>query len=945
MLLALKSLGFTLAPLLFSAFITHAQQASTTTSGRDHDANQSETQKDGKKRERRRSGNALPDGSDADSKGAPANGSSRKSDEVTIVADSQTAVGDIAVFDGYVDATANEIRLQADHVTYNDATGDMVADGNVIFDQGPEQRVTARRAEINWVSRKGTFWETTGFTNRTQTGEYVYFSAERIEKTGDDTYVLYNATITACEDVIPKWTFTARRADLKLDDRLILHGSVFRVKDVPAFVLPYTWIPVTRSERKSGFLLPTTGSSNQKGRTLKLAYYQTLGKSADVTFHQDIYSQRGLGMGTEFRARTDEESFIRLGVFTVKDRLFGPPGEDQGGTAFFGEGVQYLPHGWLAVGNISVVTSLPFRQVFSDDISQVIDPRRESRFYAMNNTGAYSLSFIAANETTTVFRPGAQPGTGTNFDVKIRQAPEFNLIQYPKQVFGIPLYFSFDSSVGALKREEIADTSTVLVTPAAVQRFDFAPSVTAPLATFGGFAITPTFTFRETFYTNSINPAAPTFNPDRFALNPGDPRLNPNAPDSTPGVELVDAAEVNRVVAQRLSRHYSELTVDLRPPSFERIFVDSDGTRRFKHLVEPYVTYHLIRGIGNDFDRAVRFDDRDAVADTNEVEYAVVNRFFITRATSDIARRRKKRQRTGSPMEPVEPMRRRAKKTEPGVPASGNRDDSKPASVEDRRPEANQKDEPDKAEKAVEAGESPVSQEQAYEVLTVRVAQKYFFDKTFGGALIEGRRNQFYPISTLSGFTFGGSARGFSPLNVAVSYRPLSAVYADLRMDVGSDGTVRDVIVSSDVRTEPINVRTSWYLSRRIQITPTSFEQGTFPGNQVATIVQFGDETKGLYGGARIAYDFTDRFINETDISKGRLSNTRSFIGYGWDCCGVQFNYNTFKAGLRNESNFSFTFTLAGLGSFGTDEFSQLGGGTGGRKRGKRRQADYDSVP
>ena len=951
MVLALKSLGLTLTPFVLS--ILAAAQAPVIPAAPDRtvDGTQTEATKDAnkntKKAEKRRARDTSPDGGDKTKTGA-ANGSPAKSEEVNIVADSQTSVGDILVFDGYVDATLNEIRLQADHVTYNDATGDMVADGNVVFDQGPEQRVTARRAEINWVSRKGTFWEATGFTNRTQTGEYVYFSAERIEKTGAETYTLYNATITACEDVIPKWTFTTKRADLKLDDRVILHGSLFKVKDVPAFVLPYAWIPVTKSERKSGFLLPTMGSSNQKGRTIKLAYYQTLGESADVTFRQDIYSERGLGMGAEFRARTDEKSFIRLGVFTVKDRLFGPPGEDQGGTAFFGEGVQYLPHGWLAVGNVSVVTSLPFRQVFSDDISQVIDPRRESRFYAMNNPGSYSLGFIAANETTTVFRPGAQPGTGTNFDIKIRQAPEFDLIQYPRQVFGIPLYFSFDSSVGALKREEIADDQTVLVTPAAVQRFDFAPTITAPFATLAGFAITPSFTFRETFYTNSINPNLPAFNPDRFVLNPVNPRLSPGVPGST-SIELFDPAQQNRVVARSLSRHYSELAVDLRPPSFSRAFFDSEGATRFKHLIEPYVTYRLIRGIGDDFARAIRFDDRDAVADTNEVEYAIVNRFFITRATTDIVRKRKKRMRTGSPMEPLEPDKRRGDEKEKSAAGAVNPGGSASSSTDQRVAASDSKNESTASEQSVVQGSSKGNeaevQEQAYEVLTIRVAQKYFFDKTFGGALIEGQRNQFYPINTLSGFTFGGAARGFSPLNLAVSYRPLSVVYADLRMDLGSDGGVRDVIVSSDIRTQPVTVRASWFLSRRIQLAPNSFEAGTFPGNQISTIVQLGDETKGLYGGARIGYDFTDRFITETEVSKGRLMNTRSYVGYGWDCCGVQFNYNTFKAGLRNESSFSFSFTLAGLGSFGTDQFSQLGGGTGGRKRGKKRQADYDSVP
>src|SRR4029450_12892752 len=224
-----------------------------------------------------------------------------------------------------------------------------------------------------------------------------------------------------------------KRAELKMGDRVTMRNAVFRVKTLPAFVLPYAWIPATRRERKSGFLLPSTGNSNQKGRTLKLAYYQTLGQSADITFRGDIYTQRGLGMGAEFRAQTDENSFLRLGVVTVKDRLFGPPGENQGGTAFIGEGVQHLGHGWLAVGNVSLVTSLAFPQVFSDDIAQVIDPRRESTFYAKNNTNGFSFNFLVSNETTTLFTPSTNPLTpsaGTNFDIKIRQATEKKLCGY-----------------------------------------------------------------------------------------------------------------------------------------------------------------------------------------------------------------------------------------------------------------------------------------------------------------------------------------------------------------------------------------------------------------------------------------------------------------------------------------------------------------------------------
>jgi lipopolysaccharide assembly outer membrane protein LptD (OstA) len=923
----------------------------------------------------------------------PETSTATSEETVEVIADKQSKNGDLEIYEGYVNATQGDMRLQADHVTFNSTTHDMVAEGNVIFDQGADQRVTARRAEINWLTKKGIFWDTTGFTNRTQTGDYVFFVAARVEKTGPDTYELYDADVTACEDVIPKWSFKTKRAELKMGDRVIMRNAVFQVRTLPAFVFPYLWIPATRKERKSGFLLPSTGNSNQKGRTLKLAYYQTLGQSADITFRGDVYTQRGIGMGAEFRAQTDEKSYLRLGVFSVKDRLFGAPGVSQGGTAFIGEGVQHLGHGWLAVGNVSLVTSLAFRQVFSDDISQVIDPRRESTFYANNNTNGFSFNFLASNETTTLFTPSRNPVTpsaGTNIDIKVRQAPEIDISMYPRRLFDkTPIYFSFDSSVGALKKEAAVDTNVVLVTPAAVQRFDFQPKITVPLATVAGIAITPSLALRETFYNASFDPGVAAFDADKFTFDPADPRLDPSRVEFQPGLKLFDRNALDPISTKDISRHYAELAVDIRPPSFEKTYANEDGTERFKHVIEPYITYRLISGIGDQFNKIIRFDDTDTVADTNEFEYAIVNRFFTRRLSSDLLRKRRRGPHPIPSMKPVKPgepvtlgeedkadgdnktpiedagskpgqstsaapaQKDQAKPGEPQAP------ESKPKLETGEQAELSSKDHATKLEQeasargrkgkrqtgdtGVLAGDGENATTQAYEVLTVRVAQKYFFDRNFGGALIPGQRNQFYPINTLSGFTFGAVARSFSPVNVAARYRPLSSIYADLRMDVGTDdGLVRNITVGGGVRTDKLSVSADYYLSRQIKLQPNGFEAGTFPGDQVGTTIQLGDELRGLYGGARINYDFTNRFVTDTQVSYGRLMNSRSYIGYGWDCCGVQFNYNTFKAGLRNESAWSFTFTLAGLGSYGTDQFSQLGGGQGARKRGKRSRSDDD---
>jgi hypothetical protein len=160
-------------------------------------------------------------------------------------------------------------------------------------------------------------------------------------------------------------------------------------------------------------------------------------------------------------------------------------------------------------------------------------------------------------------------------------------------------------------------------------------------------------------------------------------------------------------------------------------------------------------------------------------------------------------------------------------------------------------------------------------------------------------------------------------------------------MDVGVDDGVRDITVGAGIGTDKLTVAAHYYFSRQIKVEPNAFEAGTFPGDQITTTVQLGNDLRGLYGGSRISYDFTSRFISDTQISRGRLMASRSYVGYSWDCCGVQFNYNTFKAGLRNESAWSFTFNLAGLGSYGTDQVSQMGGGRGVGRKGAKRLDDF----
>ncbi len=50
-------------------------------------------------------------------------------------------------------------------------------------------------------------------------------------------------------------------------------------------------------------------------------------------------------------------------------------------------------------------------------------------------------------------------------------------------------------------------------------------------------------------------------------------------------------------------------------------------------MIEPRVIYRYVTGVDN-FARILRFDERDILSNTNEVEYGVVNRLYAKRTSA-----------------------------------------------------------------------------------------------------------------------------------------------------------------------------------------------------------------------------------------------------------------------------------------------------------------------
>src|SRR4029077_16513244 len=176
--------------------------------------------------------------------------------------------------------------------------------------------------------------------------------------------------------------------------------------------------------------------------------------------------------------------------------------------------------------------------------------------------------------------------------ITILHAPSFESSSVDRAIGHSPFYWAYDAAAEGLSRSEPGFRTAPLV-----GRFDLDPSISLPFL-IRGWSFRPEISLRDTFYTQQL------------------------VPSSGPGVAINDL----------INRKALEGSVELRPPSLERVFDREFLGRRWKHVVEPTVTYRYVAGVNN-FSSILRFDERDILSNTNEVEYGVINRLYAKRTS------------------------------------------------------------------------------------------------------------------------------------------------------------------------------------------------------------------------------------------------------------------------------------------------------------------------
>ncbi len=520
---------------------------------------------------------------------------------VTIRADSQQKIKGLYRLAGHVHISYRDLEATADTATYDETTGEVEALGHIVV-RDSQAYLEAEQADYNMISGKGQFEYVSGyFHSPTRSAAHTFVSenpfyirARELKRLDENRYLLRDASITTCEHPDDGWSLRVRRARLDVDDRVVSYGDVFHLWRIPLFYAPVLIHSVAPRPRRSGFLLPSVGNSSQKGAIVGEGFYWAINPSADLLLGVENFSKRGIARTARFRARPNGTSDLTVDYFGLTDRgvntlvPVNPSAVIPAATASLVPGhlkvsgnsvravgkADDLGRGFRGVLDVDYVNNLAFRLTFTDNFTQAVNSEAHQTGFATKNFGAYSLNFYASRYQDFL---SSQQVPGNS--IIIEKMPSVDFSGMEDQIRHSPFFFSFDGSASGVARAQSGlDTNLA-------ERLDFAPQITLRSRPLGGFYITPSLAVELTHYGTSLNS------------------------QHTP---------VTRVLG--------DLSVDLRPPSLERVFPKSLYNRRIKHVVESDIQYHLVRAPDpEDISSIVRFDEMDVLTETNEIEYSLTN--------------------------------------------------------------------------------------------------------------------------------------------------------------------------------------------------------------------------------------------------------------------------------------------------------------------------------
>ena len=214
------------------------------------------------------------------------------------------------MIDRKLKASGNAILIKADQtikadlIEFDQISENLYARGNVILDN-KSSHIEGAELEYSLSTQTGTipnasFWtklndESSNLNNTLRgTASLIFIQGEN-KKSGE------NFKVTTCEADQDDWYIKASEAEInQKSQRLIAKDVQLEFFGMPVLYSPYANFSFN-DQRKSGFLVPSIGSTSKSGLELATPYYFNLSPNSDATLTPRYFSKRGVQLAGEYR--------------------------------------------------------------------------------------------------------------------------------------------------------------------------------------------------------------------------------------------------------------------------------------------------------------------------------------------------------------------------------------------------------------------------------------------------------------------------------------------------------------------------------------------------------------------------------------------------------------------------------------------------------------------
>jgi len=195
--------------------------------------------------------------------------------------------------------------ITADFIEYDQISEELYAKGQITITT-PDLELKGSELEMSLAENTGSIANGSFVANINENtpsrfNKELRGTATKIFLEGEDKKKLENAKVTTCDAGQNEWFITSDETIIdQSSGKIKAKHATLALKGVPIMYSPYVDFSTT-SQRKSGWLLPTAGSTTTSGFETSIPYYFNLSPTHDATLTSRYMEKRGLQFDGEFR--------------------------------------------------------------------------------------------------------------------------------------------------------------------------------------------------------------------------------------------------------------------------------------------------------------------------------------------------------------------------------------------------------------------------------------------------------------------------------------------------------------------------------------------------------------------------------------------------------------------------------------------------------------------